>query len=397
MSNIITGKRDSRIDVFRALALLTIFINHVPGTIYENFTHKNFGFSDATEAFVMISGMAIAFAYGNKFSTGHRLLLSIKMWRRAGVLYVSHIMTTMVTIAIFAGSAILFSRPEFLNQINIGLLMEKPAEAMTGLVILGHQLGYNNILSMYGVLLLMTPCLLIMARISLPLLLVISGAVWLAAGVYHIAPPNFPDEGVWFLNPFSWQFLFSIGIAGTMHVRNGGAIPVRGWMIALAVVYLVVALIWVRWPLWGVDVSFGLPTVLTGFDKTFLSLPRLLHILSIVYLLAAIPALSNLALTAHDHPLAVIGRHSLPIFIAGTLLAMVAQVMKLINPGGFWDDTLLIATGIIAQFAFAYYLEWLSAMKHKAKINTETVMTEPMKLETECKNGLKVQPVLGGA
>lgn len=32
--------RDTRIDVFRALALLTIFINHVPGTIYEHFTHK---------------------------------------------------------------------------------------------------------------------------------------------------------------------------------------------------------------------------------------------------------------------------------------------------------------------------------------------------------------------
>ncbi len=39
--------RDTRIDVLRALALLTIFINHVPGTIYEHFTTKNFGFSDA--------------------------------------------------------------------------------------------------------------------------------------------------------------------------------------------------------------------------------------------------------------------------------------------------------------------------------------------------------------
>ncbi|MFK4825284.1 OpgC family protein [Paenochrobactrum sp. BZR 588] len=395
MTNTITGKRDSRIDVFRALALLTIFINHVPGTVYENFTHKNLGFSDATEAFVLISGMAVALAYGNKFISGNRLLLSIKMWRRAGVLYVSHMMTTMVTIAIFAGAAILFSRPEFLNQINIGPLMEKPAEAMTGLVILGHQLGYNNILSMYGVLLLMTPVLLILARISLPLLLAVSGAVWLAAGVYHIAPPNFPNDGVWFLNPFSWQFLFSIGIAGTIHVRNGGEIPLRGWMIVLAAAYLVLALVWVRWPLWGVDVSYGLPAVLTGFDKTFLSLPRLLHILSIVYLLAAIPALANLARTAHDHPLAIMGRHSLPIFIAGTLLAMVAQVMKLVNPGGFWDDTLLIAAGIVAQFAFAYYLEWLSSLKHKAKTNAAPAMAQPVKVKPELNAEPNPKPAFG--
>ncbi len=54
-----SSQRDTRIDVFRALALLTIFINHVPGTIFEHFTHKNFGFSDSAEAFVLISGIAV--------------------------------------------------------------------------------------------------------------------------------------------------------------------------------------------------------------------------------------------------------------------------------------------------------------------------------------------------
>ncbi|ENS01653.1 hypothetical protein C030_01651 [Brucella abortus 85/69] len=33
--------------------------------------------------------------------------------------------------------------------------------------------------------------------------------------------------------------------------------------------------------------------------------------------------------------------------------------MKLVNPGGLPYDTLLIATGIVMQFALAYYLEWL--------------------------------------
>lgn len=45
MTNPITNQRDTRIDVLRALALLTIFIDHVPGNMLDRLTYKNFGFS----------------------------------------------------------------------------------------------------------------------------------------------------------------------------------------------------------------------------------------------------------------------------------------------------------------------------------------------------------------
>ncbi|RNL41645.1 hypothetical protein D7I41_19400 [Ochrobactrum sp. MH181795] len=381
-----TKMRDTRIDVFRALALLTIFINHVPGTIYEHFTHKNLGFSDSAEAFVLISGMAVALAYGSKFAPGNRLLLSLKMWRRAGVLYTTHIMTTMATIAIFAAAAIFLKRSELLTQINIAPLVKHPVEALFGIVTMGHQLGYNNILSMYAVMLVLTPILLLLARISLPLMLGVSGTVWFLSGLYHVAPVNYPTEGVWFLNPLSWQFLFAIGIAGVIHVRRGGELPKHPLLIGVAVGYLVLALAWVRIPLWGIDASMGLPMVLTGFDKTFLSGPRLLHVLAIAYLIAVVPTLNNIARTAPDNPLAVLGKHSLPVFIAGTLLAMVAQVMKLVNPGGLPYDTLLIATGIVMQFALAYYLEWLPTIgwgKKGAPVSAKPAVpaAEPVKMQ----------------
>jgi len=47
------------------------------------------------------------------------------------------------------------------------------------------------------------------------------------------------------------------------------------------------------------------------------------------------------------------------VFIAGTLLAMVGQVMKTVSPGGMVYDVVLISTGVALQFALAYYLEWL--------------------------------------
>ena len=82
--------------------------------------------------------------------------------------------------------------------------------------------------------------------------------------------------------------------------------------------------------------------------------------------LATIPALSNLARTKLDHPLAVLGRHSLPVFIAGTILAMIGQVMKAVSPGGLLFDSVLIATGIGLQFGFAYCLEWLRRLENRA-------------------------------
>ena len=360
-------ERDTRIDVLRALALLTIYIDHVPGTLFEHLTYKNFGFSDAAEGFVLISGISVALAYGTKFEPSSRLLTMLKMWRRAGVLYASHIVTTLIALAIFAAAAVFAKRPDLLQQINIQPVIDKTAEAMVGIVTLGHQIGYNNILSVYAVLLLASPAFLLLANFRPWMALAASGALWLAAGLFQIALPNYPEPGFWFINPLSWQFLFNIGMIGMLHVRRGGSIPVNRWLVGAAACFVVASLVWVHSPLWGRETWLGLPAVLTGFDKTFLSVSRLLHILSVAYLIIAIPAVSKLARRKPDHPLAILGKRSLPVFISGTIIAMVAQAMKAVNPGGISYDALLIVTGVIMQFALAYFLEWQSGLGSSAK------------------------------
>ena len=75
--------RDARLDMFRGIALVMIFINHVPGTIYESFTSRNFGFSDAAEAFVFMSGMAAGLAYSSGFRSGSWWLATARVWARA--------------------------------------------------------------------------------------------------------------------------------------------------------------------------------------------------------------------------------------------------------------------------------------------------------------------------
>lgn len=361
------SERDTRIDVLRALALLTIYIDHVPGTLFDRLTYKNWGFSDAAEAFVLISGIAIALAYGSKFKPGGRLVQTIKMLRRAGVLYCSHIVITIATLGIFCAAAIFWQRPDLLMQINIEPVVDKTPEAIVGIFTLGHQLGYNNILPVYSAILLIAPLFLYLMTVNMRLALVLSGGLWLISGLFTIAPPNYPQAGYWFLNPLSWQFLFVIGMAAMLHVKRGGSLPVNRWLVGAAAGYAFLAFIVVHSPLWGTVTWFGLPPVLGGFDKTFLSLPRLLHILSLAYLVVAVPAISNFFRLSPDHPLAILGKRSLPVFITGTLAAMVAQVLRNVHPTNLGFDIWLIVTGILLQFTLAYYLEWLSRIGASAK------------------------------
>ena len=46
------------------MALWLIFVDHLPTNFLTWFTIRNYGFSDATEIFIFISGYTAAFVYG---------------------------------------------------------------------------------------------------------------------------------------------------------------------------------------------------------------------------------------------------------------------------------------------------------------------------------------------
>ena len=52
----LAAERDLRLDLFRGVALWLIFLDHIPENIVNWFTLRNYGFSDATEIFIFISG-----------------------------------------------------------------------------------------------------------------------------------------------------------------------------------------------------------------------------------------------------------------------------------------------------------------------------------------------------
>jgi hypothetical protein len=56
--------RDRRLDFFRGLALIFIFVDHIPKNVLSYFTIQAAQFYDAAEVFVFISGYTAALVYG---------------------------------------------------------------------------------------------------------------------------------------------------------------------------------------------------------------------------------------------------------------------------------------------------------------------------------------------
>src|SRR5688572_26151708 len=89
--------RDPRLDVLRGAALVMIFATHVPGNVYEGLTLRTWGFSDAAEGFVLMSGVSAGLAYGLAFRPGGDASGGLRrVWARAWTLYLAHLLTTVL-------------------------------------------------------------------------------------------------------------------------------------------------------------------------------------------------------------------------------------------------------------------------------------------------------------
>src|SRR3954470_20579855 len=85
------GQRELRLDLFRGLALWLIFIDHLPPNLLTWFTIRNYGFSDATEIFIFISGYTAAFVYGRAMLEAGFVVASARILRRVWQIYVAHV------------------------------------------------------------------------------------------------------------------------------------------------------------------------------------------------------------------------------------------------------------------------------------------------------------------
>lgn len=351
-------KRILSVDFWRGLALLTIFINHIPGNVFERITHRNFGFSDATEVFVLLAGVAAALAYLPRFQAGQAAATTFRILQRAFQLYMAHIFVIIVCAALIARAVSASGDMRLFESIHLDVLINDTIPGLIGMVSLGMQPGYMNILPLYIVMLLMAPVLFLLARKKISYALIASGALYLASQLLYLNLPNYPVPGWWFLNPLCWQFLFTIGIAVGSIILRGEKPKVWPVLYVAALAYVLISGVWIVTGFYPRTNPEFLPRFIWDFDKSNLFLPRLLHVLSLAYVIAYLPVEKWLGKTSWAMPIIVLGRHSLPVFCLGTVLSINAQVVRVEMGASLGLDVILISTGIVAQLALAGLLEW---------------------------------------
>lgn len=352
------SNRTVSVDFWRGFALLTIFINHVPGHVLGGYTFRNFGFSDAAELFVLLAGVSAMFAYGRSLDSVGPVRTTARIWLRAFQLYVAQLALLMVAVAVVGGFAIRSGDDRMLAALHLDVMMQMPLESMVGMALMSYQPAYLNILPLYVAILLMAPLLVMLAHRSIMACLAVSGAIYLGAQFSGFTLPVWPNSGLWFFNPFAWQFLFACGLSIGRLIDMGAPAPVSRILDIAAPAYLVGA---AGWALAGFPVALDfapLPGFVWDFDKTNLAIPRLLHMLALVYCVSRLPVERWVSGSAGAMPLVLMGRHALPVFCFGTVLSLVAQVIRLAYDGGIALDLLIAAVGITLQWLLAWTLEW---------------------------------------
>jgi hypothetical protein len=350
-------KRDHRIDLLRGFALASIFVNHMPGNRFENWTSRNFGLSDAAEIFVLLAGFAAALAFFTRFDTGPRWTASYKAVRRAGTLYGAHLLATLGVVALFAAAASLLGNPDYLDQIGIGPLVTDPLPGLVGLSFGGYQLGYFNILPMYVVLLLMLPAFMWLATYSVWLALGASAALYVATHALGLIMPSYPLDGGWYFNPFAWQLLFVIGLCAGVAKLKGRELGYHPALMVLAVAYVVFGAVWAVGTLGGVIGAGVVPEAIGTLHKSNLPLTRLMHILALAYVVCYSRMWDWLSRVPSEFALTRMGRNALPVFVASSLMSMAGLIVLMETGGGWLIETLLVAAGLSLMYGLAVALE----------------------------------------
>src|SRR6202035_913775 len=158
------ANRDYRLDFFRGLALIFIFIDPIPDNTISYFTLRSFAFCDAAEVFIFISGYTAALAYAPTFDKEGVAMGIARIYRRVWQLYVAHLCLFMIFNAEVGYTLKFLYNPLFADELQVGDYMNDPGDAFFHVLSLQFQPSLLNILPLYIALLLVLPVFILLLR-----------------------------------------------------------------------------------------------------------------------------------------------------------------------------------------------------------------------------------------
>lgn len=317
-----TRPRFLRVDLWRGVAILFIFINHLPANPLQAWTTTPHGFSDTAVWFFFLSGFVARLVYSRVVREQGLAAASAKIARRLVELYACHIFLALV----FIGTAWLLVHgtepaPVWLTK-PAGLLAgQSPGAALVGALTFQLNGFCINVLPSYLVLLaLFLGTTALERRFRVPPMLVALALF----GLNVVFRRQF--FATWSFNPLSWQLLFHLG--GWVYDRRDRLVS-GGWRTATVLALAWAALLtctFVRHahdllpPDWADRVARFEPLR----NKILLNPPYLFHGLLTLFALGCLGSDSTIARFAPLRGLAVLGRKPLALFVTTTVTSFSA-------------------------------------------------------------------------
>lgn len=348
------------IDFWRGFALVTIFINHIPGIWFEQITHKNYSSSDSAELFVFLAGWSLRLVVERSDGASPISKLVYRLYGRAFTLYCAHMLIVSIAIASLAAAAMLLQNPLILEWHNAAYVFYDPVRTHLGLVLLSHQLGYFDILPLYIVLMLWAPVLVVMARIVPWLVLPFATGAYLITLCVPLPMPTWPTSHTWFFNPLAWQLIFTLGYLLASGKTWSGWVA-RHYLPVIRLcaipIVLTAAILAIRQS-WPDPTVMPEPKLLFIWHKTYQTPIRLIHFLALIALMSATFPLLARSIPTVVAFLSKLGRNSLYVFCVGSVLSLWGQILRYVFQGNFLVDTVIVICGIALMAAIAWMVEW---------------------------------------
>jgi len=323
-------ERDLRLDLLRGLGLWMIFLDHIPDDVVSWMTMRNYGFSDAAEFFVFISGYLAGFIYGPIIASGNFLPALKRLWLRSWQMYVAHILLFLTFTAQIARTARKWDNPMYKDEFNVANFLAHPDELIGKALTLKYKPVDLDVLPLYISLVAASP-FVVWCMVRRPNLTLAGSAVlYILARYFDWNLPSYPKGTTWYFNPFAWQLIFffgsSCGIGAIGQLRE---ILKSRIVYAVAIAWLLFAFVVVMsWhsaflesliPKWMIKRIYPI-------DKTDLDMLRFTHFCAIAFIVSRYlhrdwKGLKSIWL----RPLVLCGQHSLPLFCVGVFLSFGAH------------------------------------------------------------------------